>query len=100
MNEISDVHRNGIHGFVSLKTESKQIGMMTLEFSDKNNKLLIDRTEVIDEFKGRGYGKMLVAKVIEFARENRYILVPYCPFASKVLNETPEYSGTFELPQG
>jgi Predicted acetyltransferase len=90
MNEITEIHRHGKRGSISIKSGDKHAGMMTFEF-DGDAKIIIDHTEVEDEFEGKGYGKMLVAKAVEFARENNLKIEPICPYAKTVLKRNPEY---------
>ena len=45
----------------------------------------INHTYVLSEFEGRGYGKKLVDKVIEYAKENDLSLSATCWFAEKVI---------------
>ena len=43
-------------------------------------KIIIDHVGVDDRFGGRGFGKQLVMKAVEFAREEEIKIVPVCPF--------------------
>lgn len=52
-----------------------------------SDKFIIDHTEVLDEFGGKSYGKKLVMRTIEFARENNTKILPLCPYAKKVMDE-------------
>lgn len=58
-------------------------GEMTYVWVD-DFKFIIDHTEVKDTFGGKGYGKQLVMKAVEFAREQEIKIIPLCPFAAKV----------------
>ena len=40
---------------------------------------------------GQGVGKQLVEAGVNWARENNVKILATCPFAKKVLEETPEY---------
>lgn len=51
-----------------------------------DDKFIIDHTEVLQEFGGKSYGKKLVMKTIEFARENNHKILPLCPYAKKVMD--------------
>lgn len=37
-----------------------------------------------EAFGGKGYGKQLVMKAVEFARKQEVKIIPLCPFAAKV----------------
>ncbi|MBI1221054.1 MAG: GNAT family N-acetyltransferase [Bacteroidetes bacterium] len=53
-------------------------------------KFIIDHTFVNPELKGMGAGKKLLDYAVAYARENHLKIVPLCPFASKMMNRTPE----------
>lgn len=55
-------------------------------------KMIIDHTEVSDVLAGKGVGKQLVAKSVEYARENKIKIQPLCPFAKALFDKIPEYS--------
>ncbi len=71
--------------------DNYQIGEMTYFWSG-NNRFIIDHTEVDEEYQGRGIGKQLIEKAVEFARENNYRIYPVCPFAVSIFNETPAFN--------
>ena len=52
----------------------------------------IDHTEVSEKLKGKGAGKQLVTKAVEFARAEKIKIYPLCSFAKSVLERTPEYA--------
>lgn len=60
-------------------------GEMTYTWAGAD-KLIIDHTGVEDKFGGKGYGKLLVMKAVEFARANDIKILPLCPFAKKVFD--------------
>lgn len=51
----------------------------------KEDSISIYHTLVDKEFQEKGYGKKLVDKVIEYARENQLNLTASCWFADKVI---------------
>lgn len=55
------------------------------------NQIIVDHTYVSEVFKGQGVGKLLVKKVVEYARENNKKIIPVCSYAKKVLTEGKEY---------
>ena len=56
----------------------------------EKKKFIIDHTGVEAAFGGKGFGKKLVLKAVEFAREKGLKILPLCPFAKKVFNTTDE----------
>jgi predicted GNAT family acetyltransferase len=73
-----------------IEKDGKRIAEMTYSKAEKS-KIIIDHTEVSDEGRGKGYGKQLVEKGVEFARENDLTIMPLCPFAKAIINKTPEF---------
>ncbi len=55
-------------------------------------KMIIDHTEVLAELSGKGAGKMLVEKAVEYARKNGIKILPLCTFARTVFEKTPDYN--------
>lgn len=64
-------------------------GEMTYIWAGEN-KFIIDHTEVIPDFEGKGIGKKLVMQAVEYARENKLKILPLCPFAKSVFERTKE----------
>lgn len=54
------------------------------------DKFIIDHTEVNEAYNGRGIGKQLLMKAVEFARENSLKIIPLCPFAKGLFDRLPE----------
>lgn len=54
--------------------------------------MIIDHTEVDGKLGGQGVGSDLVAAAVKFARDNGVKIVPLCPFAKKVFDNTPDYA--------
>ena len=75
---------NGKKGRFVLYDDDVFAGEITYDWSGEE-KIIVDHTGVEKEFGGRGYGKMLVMKVVEFAREKQIKIVPVCSYAKKVL---------------
>ena len=65
---------------------------MIVGIFDKDPKMIIDHTEVKDEYEGRGLGKQLVKAGVNYARENHLKILPLCPFAKKIFDLTPAYA--------
>lgn len=54
------------------------------------DKFIIDHTEVYEAYNGKGVGKQLLMKAVEFARENNLKIIPLCPFAKRMFDRMPE----------
>lgn len=85
--EIELTEKKGnIYIVVDNKTEAK----MTFIFAG-DTKIIIDHTEVNPGNNGKGFGKMMVKKAVEFARSKNLKIIPLCPFAKSVFDKTIEF---------
>ena len=90
MNEEIQLELNDKKGFFHIDINGKTEAKMTFVFAGPD-KIIIDHTEVNEGNNGKGFGKKMVAKAVEFARENNIKIIPLCPFAKKVFDKTPEF---------
>ncbi|MBF4471908.1 MULTISPECIES: GNAT family N-acetyltransferase [Flavobacterium] len=90
MNEEVQLEINDKNGFFHIDINGKAEAKMTFVFAGPD-KIIIDHTEVNEGNNGKGYGKKMVAKAVEFAREKNIKIIPLCPFAKKVFDKTPEF---------
>lgn len=80
----------GKKGYFQALENEKQAGKMTYTWAGKS-KFIIDHTEVDPEFKSEGVGKKMVETAVNFAKENKFKVIPLCPFAKSVIEKTPEF---------
>ncbi|MDQ3062681.1 MAG: N-acetyltransferase [Acidobacteriota bacterium] len=73
-----------------IEENGKQLALMTYKKSGAD-KIVIEHTEVDESLQGEGIGNDLVEAGVKFARENDLKIVATCPFAKKVIDETPEF---------
>jgi len=73
-----------------IEEDGKQLALMTYKKSGAG-KIVIDHTEVDESLQGEGIGNDLVEAGVKFARENDLKIVATCPFAEKIIDETPEF---------
>jgi uncharacterized protein len=81
---------NDKNGLFYIDVNGKREAMMTFVFAGED-KIIIDHTEVNLGNEGKGFGKKMVAKAVEFAREKSIKIIPLCPFAKSVFDKTPEF---------
>ncbi|PWA04123.1 GNAT family N-acetyltransferase [Flavobacterium psychrotolerans] len=91
MEEHIGLELNGTKGYFYVSIDGKQEGKMTFVFAG-NDKIIIDHTEVNPGNNGKGFGRKMMIKVVEFAREKNITIIPLCPFAKNVFDKTPEFS--------
>lgn len=77
---------SGSKGAFVAYEENKKIGEMTYSVAGPD-KIIIDHTEVDPEQKGKSVGKLLLQKVVEYARDNNIKIIPLCPFAKAMFEK-------------
>ena len=82
---------NGRGGRFYISENGNDLAEMSYRWSG-NEHFIIDHTEVDPSLEGKGIGKALVARGVEFAREKGVTILPLCPYAKKVIERTPEYA--------
>jgi len=82
---------NDKNGYFYIEIDGKTEAKMTFVFAGPD-KIIIDHTEVNQGHNGKGFGKIMVEKAVEFSREKNIKIIPLCPFAKKVFDKTPAYS--------
>jgi predicted GNAT family acetyltransferase len=75
----------GQKGRFVIYENDEMAGEMTYVWAG-NHKFIINHTEVEEKFGRRGFGKQLVMKAVEFARENDIKILPLCPFAKRIFD--------------
>ncbi|MDQ6787217.1 MAG: N-acetyltransferase [Acidobacteriota bacterium] len=81
---------HGAKGAFFIEQNGEWIAEMTYKKSGART-ITIDHTEVDESLQGKGVGKDLVEAGVKFARTNNLKIVAECPFAKKVIDETPEF---------
>lgn len=71
--------------FVAIE-DGVQIGEMTYSKAG-SDKIIIDHTEVDESQKGKGIGRILLSKVVDYTRENKIKILPLCPFAKAIFDK-------------
>ena len=79
----------GHRGAFVIDQDGKRLAEMT--YTVAGSRVIIDHTTVDDALRGKGAGKQLVAKAVEWARAGNRKLMPLCPYAKSVFDKTPEY---------
>ena len=90
MTEEVQLRINDNKGAFYIEVNEKQESLMTFVFAGED-KIIIDHTEVNPGNNGKGFGKMMVMKAVDFAREKGIKILPLCPFAKSVFDKTPEF---------
>lgn len=73
----------------------KFAGELTFNWEGKS-RFIIDHTKVDENFGGKGFGKKLVLKAVEYARENELKILPHCSYAKKVIESNDSFKDVLE----
>lgn len=82
---------DGHRGVFFIEADEKKVGKLIFEWKDEST-IIIKHTEVSDVLKGKGAGKQLVRKAVDFARERNLKIIPECPFAQKIFDIDPSFA--------
>lgn len=63
-----------------------------IEYRWKKGDMVLMRTLVPANMRGKGIGAYLVKYVLDYARSNDLKVIIYCPFITKYLESHPEYN--------
>ncbi|MFC4686679.1 GNAT family N-acetyltransferase [Epilithonimonas pallida] len=88
MLEVTQNNRETKGEFVAT-FDGRPAGLMTYSWAG-DDKIIIDHTEVEPAYNGKGVGKAMVYKAVEFARENNLKIIPLCPFAKATFQKNEE----------
>lgn len=90
MNEVQ-LKINDKNGFFYIDIDGNQEAVMTFVFAGED-KIIINHTEVNPGNEGKGFGKKMLTKAVEYARENGIKIIPLCTFVKSVFYKVPEFS--------
>lgn len=82
---------NGKKGSFFIELDHKQVAEMTYVWAG-DAKIIIDHTNVDEVLKGKGAGKQMIEKAVEFARNKHLKIIPLCTFAKSVFEKVKAYA--------
>ena len=85
VNQTNDEKR----GFFEASIDGNKAGLMTYTWAG-DTRFIIDHTEVESDYNGKGVGKEMVLKAVDFARKNNLKIIPLCPFAKATFDKNPD----------
>ncbi|TCS39357.1 hypothetical protein EDC30_101313 [Paucimonas lemoignei] len=75
---------------LELLANDKLVG--TAHYQISGNTMTITHTEVLDEYKGKGYGNELARLALNDLRRNQMKLNPACRFIASFVRKHPQYA--------
>ncbi|MDL2243055.1 N-acetyltransferase [Bacteroidales bacterium OttesenSCG-928-K03] len=85
-----DNGENGVFFAVENEFSKNAIGEMFYTWITRDT-MNITSTHVINEYQGKGVGKLLIAKCVDYARKEGVKIIPTCRYAKVIMERTPEY---------
>jgi len=76
--------------FSFINEEGIQIAEMTYSLA-REKIIIIDHTEVNDDYRGIRLGYKLLIEVLELAKNTGKKIIPLCPYAKSVFDKTDEF---------
>lgn len=76
------------HGAFNVYEEDKKMGEMTV--SIKGDLLTVYHTGVEPEAEGKGFAKKLLEEMTAYARENKMMVLPLCPYVHAQFKRRPD----------
>ena len=80
------IKEKGSKGYAIAEKNGVKAGLMTYSIPSADF-IIIDHTEVEEEFSGEGVGKQLLYKIVDMAREKNLKILPLCPFANAMFKK-------------
>lgn len=77
------------HGAFEASIDGNKAGLMTYTWAGEE-RFIIDHTEVEAAYNGKGVGKEMLIKAVEFARQNNKKIIPLCPFAKATFQKNAD----------
>ncbi len=76
-------------GAYFIKVDGIKVAEMTYSKAG-TDRIIIDHTEVNDDFRASGLGEKMVRQAVDDARSKKIAIVPLCPFARSVFQKNEE----------
>lgn len=86
---IVKLTENEMKGSFFIEENDIRIGEMTFSKAG-TDRIIIDHTDVVEDWKGFGIGELMVREVVKVARERKISIIPLCVFARSVFEKHPE----------
>ncbi len=82
--------KQGSNRFFIGESEDNDLARITFYY-DQENVIVIDHTFVNVELRGKAIAAKLLAKVVEFAKDNNLLIIPKCSYAVVKMTRNDEY---------
>ena len=80
-------HNKEKKGYFTALDDDKTAGSIYYTMAGES-RMILDHTEVNNDYRGQGIGKKVLMHIVDYARQNKIKIIPLCPFAKSVFNKT------------
>ena len=63
-----------------------------MTFSKAGDKIIVDHTIVDDSLRGQGVGRLLLNKLVEYAKNQNMKIFPLCPYVKSVFDKDATFA--------
>lgn len=84
-------NNNAIGGVFFIEEDNEIVAELTYDYNEAGD-MVLNHTGVQPRHEGKGLGRQLVSKAVEYARNNNLKIVPVCSFVVRLFEIVPEYS--------
>lgn len=86
--EKTTVVLNNNKGEVQVFSDDSKAGFMDIEINDRL--LTVFHTEVYPAYEGKGFARLLLTELVNYARQNNLQIIPLCPYVLMQFRRHPE----------
>jgi predicted GNAT family acetyltransferase len=79
--------KNGNKGYFAALDDDITAGSIYYTMAGES-RMILDHTEVNNDYRGQGIGKKILMYIVDYARQNKIQIIPLCPFAKSVFDKT------------
>ena len=83
------VHEEARSMFLLLDDDGQRMGYITYEKTEENA-VRATHTKVYPAFEGKGYARLLLDTMAEWAKEKGIKIIPACPYVARAFEKHPE----------
>ncbi|MBC3795452.1 GNAT family N-acetyltransferase [Acetobacterium tundrae] len=95
MGDIMETIHEGKNKFYIGADEDDPIAQVNFSLENEN-KIVIEHVYVSRELREQGIGKILVEKMVDYAKEEHKKITSRCSYADKILAEDEKYTDVYE----
>ncbi|MBL7774629.1 MAG: N-acetyltransferase [Saprospiraceae bacterium] len=80
------LENDGKKGAFFIEANGERLAAMAFTMAGEH-RMIIDHTEVDERLRGKGAGRQMLNRLVEYVREHQIRVIPLCPFAKSVFEK-------------